>query len=255
MMKNRLPIALVSAVVLAAPALAETPPSVPAIERAHRMADYVEAGGVTAGFNVNFGGGPLIGGTMQFTPSLSHVRMDLDDGGVVIYRDGDVFVSPADYTTKGYDARFHVLTWPYFMALPFKLSDPGVNVLPGGDLPINDADDTEPSLQVTFGDGVGDAPDDWYYLFTSDDAQLTAAAYIVTYNTDAAEAAQKPSIIRYGDYELVDGVPFSTRWTFNFWNKQTGIDGEPKGEAEIDGIELGPIDAARFTPPVGARKL
>ena len=229
-----------------------------AIEAIHRADLVAAAGGITANFDIDFGGSDFVAGRMAFTPSLSHIRMELDDGGTIIYREGEVTVEPADYRrAAGPDSRFHVVTWPYFMALPYKLRDPGSSLKPADIQPL-EPNLLAPALKLTFGDGVGDAPDDWYLIFTGGEDQIHAAAYIVSYGADGeklAEAEAKPSIIRYADPVHVDGVPFATRWSFHFWDPTDGMSPEPKGVGVLSDIELGPIDESQFEPAADARTI
>ncbi|MEO1235985.1 MAG: hypothetical protein AAFX76_04275 [Planctomycetota bacterium] len=235
--------------------MADPVAQIAAIEHAHHGATYNAQQAIQADFEVDFGQAFTLSGTMWFTPSMSHVRMELSDDTVVVYDGQTAWVSPADATTPGVPARFHVLTWPYFVAVPYKLDDPGTLHEDVGDTPVRDTSGTLPGVKVTFESGVGDTPDDWY-IALSDPAthQLKALAYIVTYGTPAEEANKKPSIVLYDDFVEVDGVPFATTWTFHFWNPDAGVDGEPKGTASLSNVAFVTPPAGAFDKPDGARE-
>lgn len=223
-----------------------------AIEDAHAGATYAKQPAIQADVVLDFGAMQLEG-TVWFTPSLGHVRMELDGGAVIVYDGSTAWLSPADAAVPGPPARFHVLTWPYFVAVPYKLDDPGTHHADAGIKTIRDEDEMLPGVKVTFDAGVGDSPDDWYMAFADPDTgRLTALSYIVTYGTPLEEASKKPSIVLYDNFVDVDGVPFATTWTFHYWNPETGIDGDPKGQATLSNIAFVTPPADAFTKPQGA---
>ncbi|MEM1110239.1 MAG: hypothetical protein AAGH99_16260 [Planctomycetota bacterium] len=222
------------------------------IEAAHQGAVYNAQEAVQADFVVDFG--PMhLEGTMWFTPSMSKVRMELDGGAVIVYDGNTAWLSPADAAVPGPPPRFHVLTWPYFVAVPYKLDDPGTAHADTGEHPIRNDDEVLPGVKVTFGDGVGDTPDDWYMAFADPDTgRLTALSYIVTYGKDAEEANKQPSIVLYDDFVEVDGVPFSTSWSFHLWTPGKGIVGDPKGSAKLANLAFVDPPADAFVKPKDA---
>lgn len=211
---------------------------VEAIEAAHAGGIYNAQQTVQADMLIDFG--PMhVEGTMIFTPSMGKVRMELDGGAVIIYDGRTAWLSPADAVVPGPPPRFHVLTWPYFVAVPYKLDDPGTIHADAGMHPIRSEAETLPGVKITFGEGVGDTPDDWYMAFAdADTGRLTALSYIVTYGKDAQAAEEKPSIVLYDDFVDVDGVPFATTWTFHYWTPGVGIAGDPKGVIKLFNIDF-----------------
>ena len=226
------------------------PPAVAAMEAAHHKPVYEAKPTVKADIDVDFGGKDLLAGTMWFEPWLGRVRMELDNGTVLVWDGEAAWRSPSDSEAIPIGGRFHLITWPYFMALPYKLSDAGVKYADAGVLPLTD-EDSRPATKMTFGEGIGDAPDDWYLLFADPETdRLSAAGYIVTYGgTPAEQANTKPSIVFYDDYQDFDGVPFATTWTFYFWSPEAGRDAEPKGVAKLSNVEFGAAPAGAFDKP------
>ncbi|MEO0514863.1 MAG: hypothetical protein AAF086_06155 [Planctomycetota bacterium] len=237
-------------------ALAEHHPSstddpIAAIEHVHGGAIYAQQNAVQADFQLDFGPMNLVG-EMTFTPSLSRARLDIDDVGQLVFDGQSAWVSPSDAQVPGPPARFHVLTWPYFVAAPFKLDDPGTNHTDAGVLPVISSDDQRQGTKITFDAGVGDAPDDWYIAFADDEGRMDGLAYIVTATKSKEEAETQPSIILYSDFVEVDGVTFATTWTFRYWDPEKGVYGEPKGTAKLSNFKFVTPDADAFVKPEDA---
>ena len=223
-----------------------------AIERAHAVGTYEKQEVVKADMVIDFGQ-MYIEGTIWFTPSTSKIRMELNGGQTIVFDGETAWLSPRDAETPGPPPRFHVLTWPYFVAAPYKLDDPGTRHESTGPHVVRNATKRLYGTKITFDAGVGDTPEDWYIAFAdSESGRLTALAYIVTYGTALEEASKTPSIILYDDFVDVDGVPFATTWTFHFWNPEYGIEGEPKGSAKISNIAFVDQPESAFVRPSGA---
>ena len=222
-----------------------------AIEAVHGGAVYNAAAAVEADLAIEFG--PMVlKGDMTFTPSLGRVKLQLDDTATVLYDNETSWIWPAEASVPGPPARFHVVTWPYFVAAPFKLDDPGTTATDAGVLAVTGPDDRRAGTKVSFDAGVGDAPDDWYIAFTDDQGRMDALGYIVTFGKTQAEAEEQPSIILYSDFVNVDGVELATTWTFHLWDPANGVVGEPKGRGKLDNIEFVEVKEATFAKPVGA---
>jgi len=217
------------------------------IESAHRTDRYLSQSAVQADIVVNFGDQTLVDGTMWFTPAVGKSRLELEDGTTVVFDGQTCWVTPESAADPM--KRFHALTWPYFVALPHKLTEPGVNLETVGRLPS--AGQKSPAVKMTFDAGVGDAPDDWFYVFPDTQGVVRAASYIVTYSKPQEQAEQQPSIVLYDGYERVDGVPISTRWTFGYWDKSSGMT-TAKGTAELSDVAFVTPPADAFRKPAGA---
>lgn len=221
-----------------------------AIEHAHNAEAYYAAGTIKADLHTVFPGMGLdLKATMTFTPSMSKARMDFDDGTTVVWDGSTVWVSPESAANPM--LRFHVLTWPYFLAMPYKLQDPGANLEPAG-IKQTTKERFLKAAKLTFGEGVGDAPDDWYYVFKNADNVMEAASYIVTFGTDVSEAEKKPSIILYSDHQAIDGVPIPMRWDFHFWDIKDGASEEAKGSTDLSEVSLIDPPAGHYDKPEGA---
>ena len=221
------------------------------IETAHGKRAWYAQQAVQAKVKVTFGGTTMIDGTMLFTPSVGRARIDQADGTSIVFDGSRAWVSPASSPLEM--ARFHVLTWPYFLAAPFKLNDPGTNLEPLGELPLQDT--AHGAARLSFDPGTGDAPDDWYILYRDpDNDRLAAMAYIVTYGKPVAQVREEPHAIVYEDFDTIDGVTVSTTWRFYHWSREKGPHGDPIGHVTLENVEFVKPGDQAFAKPEDARE-
>jgi hypothetical protein len=150
--------------------------------------------------------------------------------------------------------RFWALSGFYFQQIPFVLADPGVNyeALP------DDTLDGEPHdmVEITFGENVGDAPDDVYTLYLDkDSARVDAIRYVVTYGRDVGpDADLSETLFDYEDYVTVDGLTVPTRFEGYSYSEEEGPGDTLRNEAHADSISYRrPFDPSRLEPPENAR--
>ena len=221
------------------------------IERAHSADTWKGKEAFQSGIVVHFGGSTILEGRMLTTPSMSRTRVELSSGGVVIWDGEDAWVSPAGAEFP--EARFHALTWPYFLSVPTKLRDPGSRVATLGEKEMRGQ--KFEAAKLTFDPGVGDTPDDWYVLYRDPaSGRLAAMAYIVTFGTLREEAEKEPHAITYDEFVDVDGVPIPTKWTFWMWNEAEGIHGEPIGDVTLTDPAFVTPEPTAFELPEDRRK-
>lgn len=213
------------------------------IEAAHGKEAWERAGAVSADLSLSMGGNQVLAGRLLFTPQVGRSRLELADGTVAVFDGEGAWVSPAAADLP--QARFHLLTWPYFLAAPFKLRDPGAHLEDLGTRPHDGVE--HPAARLTFDPGVGDSPDDWYVVYRDPaTGRLAAMAYVVTYGgRSAEEAAAEPHAITYHDFRQVDGATLPTTWRLWNWSEEEGIHGDPLGEVIL-------ADLAFVTPPPDA---
>ncbi|MEM8931563.1 MAG: hypothetical protein AAGE94_10325 [Acidobacteriota bacterium] len=239
-----------SALVLASPLAAEG--FVEAVERAHGEASWDRQQVLQADIVVEFRGNTMIDGTMWTDTPVGKTRFELADGTVLIFDGDTAWTSPADAAFQG--TRFHVLTWPYFLAAPMKLDDPGTHVETLGDRPFAEGR-ALPAAKLTFDAGVGDSPEDWYVLYRDPATDhLVGMAYIVTFGTAVEKAEEEPHAIVYSDPVEVDGVTLFQRWVFHDWSAEKGIFGDPIGRVELSNLRFVEPAANAFERPADARE-
>lgn len=171
-------------------------------------------------------------GSIYSMTNSSKVLVKKEDGTHLLFDGEEVYIKPDSSNVKG--ARFDALTWSYFALAPFKFKDEGTNWKVNDSLPLTISTNKQPTLKLTFGDGVGDAPDDWYIIFQNEENQyLEALAYIVTFgNTPQEEAEQNPHAIMYSDYEEIEGIPLAKQWSFHNYSFENGLS-DQLGEATL----------------------
>jgi hypothetical protein len=223
------------------------------IEQAHGVAAWRAKPAFQTDLVVRFGDKVVLDARMTFPTDLSRSRLKLADGTVAVFDGQQAWVAPG---TAGLErARFHLLTWPYFTAAPFKLRDPGSRLELLGDRELAAGSGKRyPSAKLTFEDGVGDTPDDWYRIYRDPETGLLAAlAYVVTYGRPQSEAEAEPHAITYRDPVTVEGVELATVWTFWHWSETEGIYGEPIGDARLNAPRFVEPAADAFDRPEGSR--
>ena len=223
------------------------------IGTAHGIKTYYEHKAVQADISVTFGDRNILQGVITFDTPVGKSHIKTKDGVVMVLDGKDAWVAPADAELPPGRARFMLLTWPYFIAAPFKLADPGTSIEDAGKKPL-DAHRILPAGKLTFSENVGDSPEDWYMVYRDpDNDRLAAMAYIVTYGKSADDAEESPHMVIYETYEEVDGVTLPTRMSFWNWSPVMGKIGEPLGEVNVSGYQFIEPEDDLFTKPEGAR--
>ena len=225
------------------------------IESAHNKAAYAQHQAWVADLVGEFGGNTLVDGRLTMDTPGGKTRIELTggahEGDVMVFDGSEAWLAPADSEFGG--ARFHVLTWSYFLAAPMKLSDEGTHVEPEGELPFQGGRELE-AAKLTFGDGVGDSPDDWYILYRDHETnRLVGMAYIVTFGKSQDKAEEEPHAVVYDGWKEVNGVWLSTEWTFYNWSLEKGVFGDPIGHVKLDNLRFAEFAAEAFQAPEGAK--
>lgn len=247
-------LALALAVVLATPAGAEDAAGfAAAIERAHGIESWRGKRALEADLEVEMGGTKVLAGRLLMRPDTSASRLTLADGTVMVWNGKDAWVSPSSSQVPM--ARFHLLTWPYFIAAPFKLRDPGARLEPLGERPFDADGRSFPAARLTFDAGIGDTPDDWYLVYRDrDTGLLKALAYIVTYGRGREAAEKEPHALVYAEPVTVDGVTLATAWTLHDWNAESGVGAHPQGRGRLSNLRFVEPPAGAFDKPADAKR-
>jgi len=204
------------------------------IEESHGKSKFNLNEVVQFDLKLMFGGKERFNGRMYIMTDGSKIKME--DALTLKYWDGNkAMVLPSEENEA--KARFDLLTWSYFFTAPYKLSDAGTNHEYLGQLNLGGSEFE--ANKLTFNQGVGDTPDDWYIVYKDNNSDLLAAmAYIVTSGeTAVAEAEKNPHIITYEAYTDVGGIPIATQWNFWTWN-QEGEMNELLGSATVSNVEF-----------------
>lgn len=221
-----------------------------ATERAHGHPAWARHQALRTGIEIDYGGQRVLEGNLLMETHGGRARLETVDGAVQVFDGQEACVSPAS-SERG-DARFNLLTWPYFIAAPMKLRDPGAVLTLLGPMRLDGR--RCDAAWLSFEPGTGDTPDDWYLIYTDPDTRLLhALAYIVTYGTTVAEASREPHAVVFHDYQAVDGVVLSTRWQFWNYSRQNGLLGDPLGEVRLTKPKFVTPGPGTFDKPEDAR--
>ena len=214
-------------------------------ETAHCKTDFLKNDAIRFTIVASFGGEEWVNGKMTLATNSSEGKIEFKNGSQIIFNNSKVFYSKTIKDTAS--VRFDAYTIPYFFLLPYKLSDKGTV----WDAYKNKEKDSLnfDAKKLTFAPKTGDAPDDWYVVYTNEKTNLIQkAAYIVTFGGRAQiEAERSPHAIEYLDYKKIAGIPIATKWKFWDWQKDVGFLKE-LGNAEITEVEFIKTTADYFNP-------
>ena len=213
------------------------------VEKAHNKEKFNQKEVIQFDLQLSFGGQERINGKVTLQTNSSKGKITFADGNTIIYNGRKVYYSHA---LSPKTVRFDAYTWSYFFLFPFKLSDSGTKWESYTNIEKNaEKFNTE---KLTFEPKTGDAPDDWYIVYSVLDSNLIQkVAYIVTSKGTKEEAEKDPHAIQYSNYEEVNGIPIATRWQFWGWDKKDGLT-EQLGEASISNLKFLKDDPSLFTP-------
>lgn len=229
------------------------PALVRSIETAHRKTEFLRHENVSFDLELNWQGrAPLRAGILQRTDG-TRIRIRKENGSDILF-DGRYGWS-ASATGQDPDARFDLFAWHYFFCLPWKLSDPGVRWQPLPDRVFENLPCT--SGRLTFTPGTGDAPDDWFLVFSDKkEGLLRGAIYVVTFGGKSIAAAEKePRSILYGDFRPVEGINIAHTWTFYSWHTDSLDNKREIGTAVIRNVRFSDEQPESFEVPAGAQKI
>ncbi len=169
------------------------------------------------------------------TPNSSAIRVDKQNGISTIMIDGNIYTNAVK--SEWENEKFGLYTYHYFFMAPYKFSDPGT--VWEKKSPMKIQGESTNRAKLTFEDGTGDSPNDWYMVHSNPESNLVEhIGYIVTGGGTSIEEAEKHAhAISYLDYKQVGGVPMSARWIFSDYNQDTGL-GEQVGEGILRNIDF-----------------
>ncbi|WP_445721576.1 heat-shock protein Hsp90 [Flavobacterium sp.] len=225
----------------------EVPEFTKGIEATHKKAEFLANDVISYDLMVNFGGKEYLAGKFTQTVDGTLIRMERADGEVVLYDGKEVYTNKADANLKG--DRFDIFTWPYFVTLPYKLNDNGTIWSDFQDLPFYG--ENVATGKLTFEANIGDAPDDWYYIYKDAQNHLVGAAYIVSFGKGKEAAEKEPHAVKYTTFLETNGIPFATEWTYHMWTLETGF-GDEIGKAKVANIVFSKKNEALFEKPENA---
>ena len=220
------------------------------IEKAHNSKAFFKHKTLAFDIEVIWGGKTTLKATLTSQTNSGKVKLAFENGTSVYFDGKEVFMYPASADYKR--ARFDVLTWHYFFFAPFKLRDNGVTVMADIDR-LNDGR-AYPTAKMTFANGTGDSPNDWYILYRNAQSNLLEGmSYIVTFGGKSPDEAT-PNAITYGGWTNLDGVQFPTKFQFTAWDEAKGFT-KVRGEAKISNLHWMDNTKGVFEVPQDSKKM
>ncbi len=150
---------------------------------------------------------------------------------------------------KGDAVFYHNLMF-YFYAMPFVLSDDGINYSEAE--PLEFEGNTYPGIRISYNAGVGlSAKDEYYIHYNPETFQMQWLGYTVTFKS--GEKSDNVKWIRYNDWMNVDGLQLPKSITWHAYEGRT-IKG-PKPARKFENVSLSEmaLDADFFKMPEGAK--
>jgi hypothetical protein len=123
---------------------------------------------------------------------------------------------PASAETP-YNTRFWALTPYYFAGMPFVFADEGVSLSKEADVAFEGS--THHIIRVTFGENVGDAPDDYYVLYINAEShRLAAIRYVVSYPAYFQNGGHsQEKLMTYEGEQNIEGIIFPEKHRTYMW--------------------------------------
>lgn len=171
------------------------------------------------------------------TANLNNRHMYIEaDNYQLGYNGQEVWTSNAE--ALGLPADFYYATPFYFFSIPFVFADPGADV---ESLPAAELDgQTYDVIRVTYGQGVGDTPNDNYVAyFNQDDHTLKLVHYIVTHpaiTQGTPTDSLSRSAIVYEGFQEAGGLQVPQTASFYGWND--GQLGEKAGTIRFENVSF-----------------
>jgi hypothetical protein len=202
-------------------------------------------------FTLDMEGNRLVDATVTVTPDLSKCRMVYRDKTVAVMDGKNFWFGPAKgmpAPVKGKQDRvqFDMRTWPYFLAMPFQLRNPGTSVADTGE--IRFAGQPYESAEVSFDPGAR-FEDELFILYIDRDSRhIAAMAYTVAEKKNYADAEMTRAVV-FDEFETTGGVTLPRRWYFYHWSSLYGIDGPVLGEVRVSNLKFVEPDKDTFAQP------
>jgi hypothetical protein len=146
--------------------------------------------------------------------------------------------------------RFLALLHYYFANLPWLTRDPGVRLASEGTANLPGDPTDYRAVRMTFDQGVGDSPRDYYVLFVHPETRrLRAIEYIVTYAGALPQGmrASPPNLLLYEEHATVNGLVVPTH--YDIFRKEGHV---PFASVRLRDWSFNkPFDASRLQMPAG----
>lgn len=161
----------------------------------------------------------------------------------------DIWLFDEKEAYKG-DAIFYHNLMFYFYAMPFVLSDNGINYEEAEALEFEGV--SYPGIRISYNDGVGlSAKDEYYIHYNAETYQMEWLGYTVTFRS--GEKSDNIKWIRYNDWMDVSGVVLPKSITWHEYEGKTIK--APREPVQFENVSLSEVPMADgfFSKPEGAK--
>lgn len=165
------------------------------------------------------------------------------------YNGKEVWLSERDSSTFKGNKDFYYNLYFYFYAMPFVLADDGI--IYEEVTPISFQGKEYPGYRISFRNNIGTSPEDTYIVYYNTATfQMEWLAYTVTFFTK--KAAKKSNLIRYSQWEMVDGflLPKEIIWYQKDENGQPTKPAKEPLEFSLPLVSKSELPASFYENPV-----
>ena len=167
----------------------------------------------------------------------------------------EAWLKAKDSTIFNYNTRFWSLTPFFFMAQPFVLEGEGTHLELLSQVEFKD--NLYHAIKVTFDEGTGDAPDDYYILyFNIRSRKLEVIRYVVSYPGYFEKGKHTPEkFMELSGEQIVDGITFPKKYK-TYWLTDDDKPGEHITDITLSEIKFLPgLESSYFDVPEDAKVL
>lgn len=170
--------------------------------------------------------------------------------GITMGSDGKaIWLHDEKEAYKGDAVFYHNLMF-YFYAMPFVVSDEGINYEEAEALEFEGA--SYPGIRISYNDGVGVSSKDEYYIhYNPETFQMEWLGYTVTYRS--GEISDNVKWIRYNDWMTVEGLKLPKSITWHAYEGRTIKEAKPPVNFENVSLSETAQSAGFFVQPEGAK--
>jgi len=193
----------------------------------------------------------LIDAKLMTRPNMSEICYLFDDESELIVNSEGTFLTPSSKEMPR--GHFMAKTFPYFILAAYKFTtDDGTIVEDMGTMELDGV--SYDSSKITFGDGIGDSPDDYYVLYIDKQThQLHAIQFIASYGKDDPSKAT-PYVLTYDEYQVINGVAIPTKMSEYMFEAPDKL-GKKIVEITFENPSFNTADPAMYVTPTDSKEL
>jgi hypothetical protein len=214
----------------------------------HGSATWRQKTAVQFDLKIEMGGKPVLDGTMTCETNRRRARIDLKDGGSLIFDGYATHVASTSIDPEL--ARTHLEIWPKILAIPFQLRDRSVQPAEYKTMYLKSV--AYDSIKLFHKSPDGKETGDFRVVFSHPkDFMIRAIGNVPLQPLVNSGSPDDRYALTLDDYTEVEGVKLATRWMF--WKWGNDLIGEPIGNATLSSIKfVVPADGA-FDKPTATK--